>query len=83
MWTDHYLKFASRDEYEAVRPPALVELVGVDFVVDEVGVLFRSDTFVQLSGFHVNVRLAAGRPLPLELEAYSVGVPDMPKRVFA
>lgn len=80
MWQDYYLKFGDEAAFAAAM--AGLQTYGFDGVVDEVGVIVHEDTGAVTEGYHVNVRLAAGSPLPVVLARAEIGVPVAPKRVF-
>lgn len=82
MWTDYYLKFASENDYNQYMPENLKATASESHATDVIGVLTRMDTFEELDGFHVNLRLR-NSPLPVALGDFDVGTPEHPKRVFA
>jgi len=83
MWTDYYLKFTNYENYSQTMPEALQTEASKSHATDVIGTLYRTDTFAPLDGFHVNLRLRNGTPLPPELEPFSLPTPTIPKRVFA
>ncbi|RYD50584.1 MAG: hypothetical protein EOP52_13815 [Sphingobacteriales bacterium] len=81
MWNDHYLKFADDADFNAHMPKALLG-ESETHATDVVGVLYRNDTNAALEGYHVNLRLKNGTPLPAALETFEIAPPAYPKRVF-
>lgn len=82
MWSDYYLKFADAEEFAAAMPEAWQVASGPFHACDVIGLMCREDTGEDVAGYHVNLRLPAGEPLPEPLLAYQV-VPEHPRRVFA
>ena len=83
MWTDHYLKFTDANQFEQSMPEHLVIEASETHATDIIGTLFHNATFAPLEGFHVNLRLRQGTPLPPQLEPFALPTPAYPKRVFA
>lgn len=83
MWTDYYLKFADEAEFAAHMPEELMLPASESHATDIVGILYNMETYQPLPGYHVNLRLREGTPLPAALETYSLPAPALPKRVFA
>lgn len=89
MWTDIYLKANTQAEILAALPDAWMaegepQCFGPTFALDMIGTLYRqTETGLEaLEGFHANLRLK-DTPLPPDLEAFVIGAPTYPKRVFA
>lgn len=83
MWTDYYLKFTSYEHFYETMPQHLQPEASHTHATDIIGTLYHNETYQPLPGFHVNLRLAEGTPLPEVLQAFSLPKPTLPKRVFA
>lgn len=83
MWTDYYLKFSSYEHYYETMPQPLQLDASHHHATDVIGTLYHNETYQPLPGFHVNLRLRQGTPLPAQLEPLALPTPAYPKRVFA
>lgn len=91
-YTDYYLKFASKEEYESAMPEELKSPAGQNHAVDVIGIIYHDGTYDEngetispptpIDGYHVNLRMV-NAPLPESLVAYTIEAPSTPKRVWA
>ncbi len=83
MWTDYYLKFPTYEHFYSAMPAELLPEASASHATDIIGTLYHTQTYEAQEGFHVNLRLRTGTPLPPELLPYNLPTPTLPKRVFA